>query len=144
MENEQQRRARLDRKKISSQRWRESHREQHRAYQRRWFAQHRTYQRDYYALVPDRFYRYTVKYRYGVENYDEMFAVQNGLCAICDQPETAKGKVNLGVDHDHTTGRVRGLLCVSCNRSLGYWEEGKRKTSRFIRLGLVQRVEEYL
>ncbi len=51
---------------------------------------------------------------------------QNGVCAICDHPETAviKGKVmNLAVDHCHTTKRVRGLLCVNCNRALGYFND---------------------
>lgn len=62
--------------------------------------------------------------RYGVtpEDYDRMFAEQGGVCAICGQPETAtrRGIVrSLCVDHDHTTGVVRGLLCSRCNLVLG-------------------------
>ena len=42
---------------------------------------------------------------------------QGGLCKICQQPE--KEGTRLCVDHDHKTGRIRGLLCRRCNRTLG-------------------------
>lgn len=50
-----------------------------------------------------------------VESYDELFKSQNGLCAICEKPHWR----NLAVDHDHKTGKVRGLLCYRCNTLLG-------------------------
>lgn len=55
--------------------------------------------------------------RYGIttEQYDEMLAEQAGVCAICGNPPK---KRRLYVDHDHDTGRVRGLLCAHCNSSL--------------------------
>lgn len=62
---------------------------------------------------------------YGLEfgEYDRMHAEQNGLCAICHNPETTKhrsGKVRtLFVDHDHSSGAVRSLLCMRCNIGLG-------------------------
>jgi hypothetical protein len=65
------------------------------------------------------------KKRYGitVEEYESMAQAQNYLCAICGMPETKKrkdGSVSiLAVDHDHTTGAVRELLCVGCNHMLG-------------------------
>jgi len=65
------------------------------------------------------------KKRYGitVEEYEAMAQAQNYLCAICGMPETKKrkdGSVSiLAVDHDHTTGAVRELLCVGCNHMLG-------------------------
>ena len=46
-----------------------------------------------------------------------MFAAQGGLCAIC-----RNGDRKLVTDHDHATGRVRGLLCSPCNSRLGYVE----------------------
>ncbi len=52
-----------------------------------------------------------------------MFVAQGGVCAICEQPETAQrsGRAKwLAVDHDHGTGAVRGLLCSNCNPMLGY------------------------
>lgn len=61
------------------------------------------------------------KYGITVEQYDEMFARQDGLCAICERP-TKSGRL-LSVDHDHETGRVRALLCQGCNRGLGFFSE---------------------
>ena len=52
----------------------------------------------------------------------EMYDEQNGVCAICGKPEEViqKGTVrSLAVDHNHVTGEVRGLLCGSCNTSIG-------------------------
>ena len=47
------------------------------------------------------------------EKYDEMLLEQSGKCAICG------GDVDLEIDHDHETGKVRGLLCGNCNKALG-------------------------
>src|SRR5207244_1416765 len=77
---------------------------------------------------PDRFRGYEYKQHYGItlEQYEELKAKQHGLCAICDKPpligKRAAGKEKqpprLTVDHDHATGRVRGLLCQWCNTSI--------------------------
>ncbi len=58
------------------------------------------------------------KYGITLAVYATMLAAQLGKCAICGKPEP-KHKT-LDVDHDHETGRVRGLLCTSCNRVLGH------------------------
>lgn len=61
-----------------------------------------------------------------VEEYDYMLAQQNGVCAVCGNTEVRalKGKVmRLVVDHDHTTGEVRGLLCFACNAAIGLMRE---------------------
>jgi len=47
---------------------------------------------------------------------------QDGVCAICGEPPGGRWK-KLHVDHDHETGRVRALLCVSCNRALGWFRD---------------------
>ena len=62
--------------------------------------------------------------RYGLtqEAYDRQYAKQHGLCAMCEQPETMQTGETvwmLSVDHSHTTGKVRELLCNTCNRLLG-------------------------
>ena len=64
--------------------------------------------------------------RYGLTpaEYRRMFAQQNGVCAVCGQPELGAsrgggGVRRLAVDHDHETGDVRALLCGACNVALG-------------------------
>lgn len=57
------------------------------------------------------------------EEYTAKLAEQGGACAICGRQEvgrTRDGRVKaLAVDHDHTTGAVRGLLCANCNKGIG-------------------------
>lgn len=62
---------------------------------------------------------------YGIttQAYEEMFKLQRGLCAICSKPPS-KSYRSLDVDHDHSTGVVRGLLCRRCNVALSYIEDG--------------------
>jgi hypothetical protein len=60
-----------------------------------------------------------------LEQYDEMFADQDGCCAICEEPETVTFNgvpVRLSVDHNHDTGQIRGLLCRNCNSAVGHIE----------------------
>lgn len=69
-----------------------------------------------------------LKQTYGLslENWNKLYAEQNGVCAVCRKPESTiwRGRVvNLAVDHDHETLEVRGLLCTKCNRSLGLMDE---------------------
>lgn len=56
-----------------------------------------------------------------IERYDEMWAEQEGRCAVCgtDEPKVRPGYATFCVDHSHVTGKVRGLLCNACNRGLG-------------------------
>ena len=68
---------------------------------------------------------YKIRYKITIEEYEELFAKQNGLCAICSQPEklTKDNKLHkMAVDHNHETMQVRGLLCMNCNTRLGYFE----------------------
>ena len=54
-----------------------------------------------------------------VEQYNELFAKQNGCCAICKKHQSLF-KNRLAIDHCHTNLNVRGLLCHSCNVLLGH------------------------
>ena len=68
--------------------------------------------------------RYAIVRAYGitVEEYDAMLAAQGGVCAVCKRPERAVrgGKpLLMPVDHDHRTGRARGIPCHACNRAIG-------------------------
>lgn len=61
-----------------------------------------------------------------LDEYNRMLEAQNGVCAICGNPETHKrhGKPKaLAVDHDHKSGAIRGLLCSDCNTGIGKLKE---------------------
>ena len=73
-------------------------------------------------------WRCRLKKEYGIteKDYDRMYMEQLGVCAICEKPETRqlKGKTTLlCVDHDHETGKVRGLLCHRCNTVIGMFTD---------------------
>lgn len=69
-------------------------------------------------------------YGLSLEDYDLLYQSQNGLCVICGGPF----KIRPVVDHCHATGKVRGLLCNSCNVGVGHIEKP----------GFVERVQQYL
>lgn len=52
------------------------------------------------------------------EGYDQLLAEQHGVCAICGDPPSGRNR-SLSVDHDHSTGVIRGLLCQRHNLALG-------------------------
>lgn len=60
--------------------------------------------------------------KYGIswETYESMYNTQGGRCAICGGDND--GKV-FCVDHSHTTGKVRALLCIGCNLALGWMRD---------------------
>ena len=58
------------------------------------------------------------KFGITLEDYNKMFKEQKGCCAICCRHQTEFDK-RLAVDHCHSTGKVRGLLCQQCNQALG-------------------------
>lgn len=63
--------------------------------------------------------------RYGITraDYNNMLAAQKSCCAICGTTEIGRGHTHFHVDHNHATGKVRGLLCDKCNRGLGYFND---------------------
>jgi hypothetical protein len=77
------------------------------------------------------FYNWNLKRRYKIslDEYDTMVRNQHGLCLICYAHYSTSGK-SLTVDHNHKTGKVRGLLCGPCNRAIGIFKENKEILSR--------------
>ncbi len=78
--------------------------------------------------------------RFGLtpEDFAALFASQNGVCAICGRPESKldfrSGVVqSLSVDHCHQTGLTRGLLCNTCNRGIGYFQDSPERLQAAIR-----------
>jgi hypothetical protein len=66
----------------------------------------------------------TLRYRYGITlvDYQRLYEQQQGRCALCNQSEYEADWRRLAVDHDHNTGRVRGLLCIRCNSHVAWLE----------------------
>lgn len=63
------------------------------------------------------------KYGMTLEDYTALYTNQFGRCAICGKPEADDGRwKRLAVDHNHSTGKIRGLLCIKCNVRLGVLE----------------------
>jgi hypothetical protein len=83
-------------------------------------------QREAYARDPDRWAGYNRAARYGLtpEQFDQMVADQKGCCRLCgDEPTGERHTGILYIDHDHETGKVRGLVCHRCNLALGHFRD---------------------
>ena len=79
------------------------------------------YSRKRYAENPLRSKDMRLRRIFGItlSQYEDMFRLQNGGCAICHK-QNLNGR-RLAVDHNHATGTVRGLLCHKCNVGLGHF-----------------------
>ena len=77
-----------------------------------------------------------LQHMYGITlaDYHKMLVDQGGRCKICQTPQGDLKRV-LCVDHNHSTGKVRGLLCDTCNRSLGLLKDN---------INVLMRAVEYL
>jgi len=82
--------------------------------------------REHRKIDPDYNRRSVLKCRYGltIKEYEDLLHAQGGVCAICKTSDPGDGKKKcFHVDHDHKTGAVRGLLCISCNMALGSFDD---------------------
>lgn len=83
--------------------------------------------------------RRDLKERYGMDTsaYMAMLEKHRFVCAICEKPETningpSRKVKSLSIDHCHTTGKVRGMLCGNCNRGLGFFGDDPAVLKRAI------------
>lgn len=77
-----------------------------------------------------------------IEQFDELFKKQNGKCKICEVElfiyvsYSGQDRTNqAALDHDHSTGKVRGILCNNCNRCLGLMKDNPdvfRKAAEYL------------
>lgn len=115
--------------------------EKHAAYQRKWRAENkekaqasvlkwRRANPEKQAVISR---RANMSHRYGIttEQRDERFEAQGSCCAICSTTEPGT-KAGWHVDHNHTTGDVRGILCHGCNVGLGCFKEDPDAIQRAI------------
>lgn len=62
-----------------------------------------------------------LKFKISVDAYERMYKEQNGCCAICESLSISGRR--MAVDHNHSTGEIRGLLCDKCNRGIGFLKD---------------------
>jgi len=69
---------------------------------------------------------YDLKKDFGISlnEYNDIYMLQNGQCGICGIHQKDL-KISLSVDHDHLTGKIRGLLCTKCNTALGLYNDNE-------------------
>lgn len=133
--------------RLRAAKFREDNREAYNTYMREWTAKNkdrlnaeerdrlkndpeyaektRLYDRERYAKNPEKHKGIKLKSSYGItlEQYYAMYEAQDHKCAICKKEHELGGKVGLAVDHCHSKGHVRGLLCVKCNHAIGKFED---------------------
>lgn len=72
--------------------------------------------------------------KYGIshEQRDRLLAVQGGVCAVCSRALTkfGSGSTHACIDHCHSTGKVRGILCGGCNKGLGHFRDNPESLAR--------------
>jgi hypothetical protein len=111
-----------------SRRWAANHPEARLAYQRRYAAENRekvrAFKRRWRAKNPESVAATKRKNKYGLtaNQFIALNEAQGGLCKLCSAFPTGRRK-HLSVDHDHKTGKVRGLLCNNCNHGLGHFHD---------------------
>jgi hypothetical protein len=126
----------LEKRRAYDKKYKETHREQLREYEREYRKKYRQTEkgRDIMRKSARDWARketskkahrsWVLKSQYGItaDDFGKMLENQNNLCACCgiDFDDTTQGPC---IDHDHNTGKVRGLLCASCNWGLGHFED---------------------
>lgn len=77
-------------------------------------------------------YHLQKEFSMSIEDYNSLLEKQDGVCNICKRHRIASNKSNMAVDHCHTTGKIRGILCNWCNRGIGIFEDNEEFLKRAI------------
>jgi YesN/AraC family two-component response regulator len=114
----------------------DARREYSRKYAKTYKNNHPEYQKNWRKHNPDIMFKYHLKNNYKItpDEYNDKLNSQNECCAICGK-SSKEYKRRLHVDHNHTTGQFRGLLCVKCNSGIGCFNED---------ISLIDKVKKYL
>jgi len=96
------------------------------------------WQKKEYHRTKDKHRAYRINRIYGLteEDYTYLLVKQNGCCAICKTNVSTRDKTGnpqrFSIDHNHTTGKVRGLLCGRCNTALGLFLDDTKSLEQAI------------
>lgn len=77
-------------------------------------------------------------YNVDLDFYNTKLLSQDNRCAICKTHES-EFKTRLSLDHDHESGKIRGILCTNCNVNVGFLEKGKSR-----KIQLIEETLEYI
>jgi hypothetical protein len=99
--------------RIAKKEWDIKNKEKRAAYTKKWEDKNKDWRHNYYLKR---------KYDISQEQYNELLIKQRGRCAICGTHQLELKKA-LSVDHNHTTNKVRELLCDKCNVAIGLLNE---------------------
>lgn len=112
-------------RKAYSQKYYQENQDKLRAYSRKYQHEHKNDPKHV-----NRAWARGIKHRFGITpgEYSRMLIKQKGVCAICGESEGKK----LAVDHSHTSGKIRGLLCGKCNTKLGWYEKQKTNIIKYL------------
>lgn len=109
--------------------WRESNKEHLKQIRKKWRIANpdktRQHPINFIKRNPDHFLR--VRYGITQQDYDNILIKQKGTCAICSNI------TRLAVDHDHKTGKIRGILCFKHNTSLGHFNDSIEELEKAIK-----------
>lgn len=126
-----------EKNQLYSREWREQNKESLKISKKKYYEatkeseQALTYRTSYYRKNKDRIKVQNTKSRlknlYNITNeiFEEILELQNNCCKICNNPFTKTGNSKLCIDHCHTKGNVRGLLCNNCNAGLGMFKDSE-------------------
>lgn len=104
--------------------WFDENRERLRQRQRVWYEKNKEKVAEDRANNPLKYKNRLIKSRYGISllEYDRMYQIQSGRCAICSRHQSSLKKP-LNIDHRHNDKQIRGLLCHPCNIMIGLANE---------------------
>ena len=100
--------------------WRNNNKEKFKDYHKRWRLAN-----------SDKVHSYRLKSKYGISkmDYNNLITIQDNKCAICEEIFISTPHI----DHCHKTGKIRGLLCGTCNRSLGLLKDNSRVVENMLK-----------
>ena len=87
--------------------------------------------REYYINHKDKPKKCAYKRLYNIDlkDFNSMLLQQNNRCAICNESLDLTNPKKVCIDHDHSTGKVRGILCRNCNLAIGFFRDNPEYTN---------------
>lgn len=116
--------------------WKKENKDKVKAQRNEWNKQNPEKVKSYRKKVePEQIRQYIIKREYNLswEEYQKLYVEFKGLCGICAKPLSlikTNSEHTAHIDHDHLTGKVRGILCRSCNRGIGYLNDSPERLQK--------------